>query len=195
MAGEHDVMLATLRSRVDVPDDEYNLYREWCELKRYRKAEHVLREGDIPRFNIFISKGCMRTYYTGADGKERTTHFAEEGYWTGDLESMRNNVPTRQNVQALEDCEVITLSREKWELAYKQFAWIAAIHAMGQQRRAAKLAEHIGRLLSDDPEENYRLLLHERPSLVQRVPQYYIASYLGITPETLSRLRKKMASR
>lgn len=177
-----------------MPDEEYGEYLSLCEMRKYKKGEHVFREGDIPRFNVFIVKGCMRTYYTGADGTERTTHFAEEGYWTGDLESMRNSMVTQQNLQALEDCEVITLSRDKWEYAYKKFAWIVAIHALGQQRRAAKLAEHIGRLLTDTPETNYLRLLKERPSLIQRVPLYYIASYLGISAETLSRIRKKIST-
>lgn len=188
-----DILLQTLRARVNVPDDEFEAYLSLCEMKHFRKGEHIFTQGDIPRFNVFITKGCIRTYYTGEDGTERTMHFAEEGYWTGDLENMRSSKPTQQNVQALEDTDVITLSREKWELSYQKFTWIQAIHAMGQQRRAAKLAEHIGRLLTDNPETNYTRLLQERPKLAQRVPQYYIASYLGITPETLSRIRKKLA--
>jgi CRP-like cAMP-binding protein len=177
-----------------VPDDEFAAYIAFCDTRLYKKGEHVFKHGDIPRFNVFITKGCMRTYYIGADGTERTTLFAEEGYWTGDLESMRAMAPTQQNLQALEDCEVITLGREKWEYAYKTFPWIAAIHAMGQQRRAAKLTEHLGRLLTESPEANYLKLVQERPKLVQRVQQYYIASYLGISPETLSRIRKKLSA-
>jgi CRP-like cAMP-binding protein len=189
-----DILLRTLRSKVSLPDDEYQEYLSMYERRLYKKGDHVLREGDIPRFSIFIVTGCMRTYYVSEGGAERTSYFAEEGYWTGDLESMRNCKATSFNVQALEDCEVLTLSLDKWEYAYKTFAWVATIHALGQQRRAAKLAEHIGRLLADSPDVNYLRLLKERPALVQRVPQYYIASYLGVSPETLSRIRKKISS-
>ncbi|MES2701724.1 MAG: Crp/Fnr family transcriptional regulator [Bacteroidota bacterium] len=189
-----DLLLQALRSRVTVPGEEFGRYVAMAEQRLFRKNEYIFRQGDIPRFNIFITSGCIRTYYVGDDGKERTTYFAEEGYWTGDLESMREAKPTQQNLQALEDTDSISLTRDKWEQAYEQFAWVRAIHALGQQRRAAKLALHIGHLLTDSPEANYLRLLQERPKLVQRVPQYYIASYLGVSPETLSRIRKKLSA-
>lgn len=179
---------------VTVPDEEYEEYIKLSQFRSYKKGDHIFRSGDIPRFNVFILKGCLRTYHIGVDGSEKTIHFAEEGYWTGDLESMRNAKPTLQNPQALEDCEIITLTKDKWEYAYKKFKWIADIHALGLQRRAAKLSEHIGRILTDTPETNYRRLMEERPSLLQRVPLYIIASYLGVSAETLSRIRKKISS-
>ena len=187
-------LLNALRSRVTVPDDEFEEYIAMCVPKHYEKNEILLRSGDIPRYNIFVSRGCVRTYYVGEDGTERTTMFAEEGSWTGDLENMRAGKATQQNLQALEDTDIITLARDKWELSYEKYEWLRAIHAMGQQRRAAKFAEHVGHLLTDTPETNYLRLLKERPKLVQRVPQYYIASYLGISPETLSRIRKKLSA-
>lgn len=188
-----NVFLQALRSRTHVPDKEYEEYLSMCEQHTYKKGEHLCREGDIPMFNIFIVKGCIRSYYIGEDGTERTTILAEEGHWMGDLESMRNQTPTKQNIQTLEDCDVITLDKDKWEIAYKKYEWAALIHAMGQQRRAAKMIDHVGRLLTETPEANYLKLLQERPTLIQRVPQYYIASYLGVTAETLSRVRKKLS--
>lgn len=188
-----DILLQTLRSRVAVTDDEYAEYISLCEDKHFKKGDIIIRAGSIPRFSIFVLEGCIRTYYIGTDDTERTTYFAEEGYWTGDLDSMRNAAPTQQNFQAIEDTAVLTLTRDKWEYAYKRFSWIAEVHALGQQRRATKLAEHIGRILTDTPETNYLRLMKERPRLLQRAPLYYIASYLGITAETLSRIRKKIS--
>jgi CRP-like cAMP-binding protein len=194
MSVSTDMLFQTLSSRVKVPAGEFAEYAALTEERNYKKNEHVFRHGDVPRFNLFITEGCMRTYYVGEGGTERTTYFAEEGYWTGDLESMRSGKPTQQNLQALEDTTSVTLTRDKWENCYQKFAWIQEIHAIGQQRRAAKLSEHIGRLLTDSPETNYLRLVQERPRLLQRVPQYYIASFLGITPETLSRIRKKLSA-
>lgn len=186
------LLLSALRSRVYVSDEEFQEYLEMAEFRHFNKNEHLFRQGEVPRFSSFITSGCIRTYYLGEDGTERTTLFAEEGYWTGDLDNMRSGKATQMNVQALEDTEVITFSREKWECGYEKFAWKRTIHAMGQQRRAAKLAEHLGHLLTDSPETNYLRLQKERPKLLQRVAQYHIASYLGVSPETLSRIRKKL---
>jgi CRP-like cAMP-binding protein len=189
-----DILLQTLRSKVEVPDNEYAEYIALTELRIFKKGEIIVHEGSIQRFNIFIIKGCIRTFNIAADGTEKTIYFAEEGYWTGDLESMRNQTPANHNFQALEETHVLTLSRDDWEQTYKKYKWKADIHALGMQRRMIKLSEHIGRILSDPPEVNYLRLLKERPKLVQRVPLYHIASYLGISAETLSRIRKKIVS-
>ncbi len=188
-----NVLLHALRSRTAVPNDEYEEYLSMCEQRSYKKNEHLCKEGDIPRSNAFIVKGCIRSYYIGENGTERTTILAEEGYWIGDIESMRNQLPTKQNIQALEDCDVITIARDKWEIAYETYEWFAKIHTLEQQRRAAKMIDHVGRLLTETPEANYLKLIQDRPTLIQRVPQYYIASYLGISAETLSRVRKKLS--
>lgn len=189
-----DILLQALRSKVYVPDDEYREYIALTELRNFKKGEVIIRQGTVQRFNIFIVKGCIRTYNVGADDTEKTIYFAEEGYWTGDLESLRNATPAKHNFQALENTQALTLTKDNWEYTYKKFKWVADIHALGHQRWAAKLSEHIGRLLSDTPEANYLRLIKERPTLVQRVPQYHIASYLGISAETLSRIRKKIAT-
>jgi CRP-like cAMP-binding protein len=188
-----DILLQTISTKVQVPDEEYSEYLALTELRVFKKGEIVIREGDIQRFNIFIIKGCIRTYNVAADGTEKTIYFAEEGYWTGDLESMRNALPAKHNFQATEQTHALTLATEKWEYTYKKFKWIADLHALGLQKRSAKLSEHISHILSDTPEANYLRLLQERPKLVQRMPLYHIASYLGISAETLSRIRKKLA--
>lgn len=188
-----DFLLKTVRARVHVPDAEFEEYMTLTELRCFRKNEIIIPEGAIQRFNIFIIKGCIRTFTTSTGASEKTIYFAEEGYWTGDLESLRNSVPAKHNFQALENTKALTMTKDKWEYSYKKFKWIADVHALGLQRRSAKLSEHIGRILSDTPEANYLRLLRERPALIQRVPLYHIASYLGISPETLSRIRKKLA--
>lgn len=186
-----DILYGAITSRVSAPSEEYAEYLSLTQIRSYKKGEHIIEEGEIQKFNVFVLKGCIRTYFKSEDGKERTTRFAEEGEWTGDLESLRNQKPTHQNLQALEDTEIITLSRENWEYVYGKFAWMVELHATKQQKTATYLTQHIGTLLNDSPEANYQRLLSERPTLVQRVPQYYVASYLGISPETLSRVRKK----
>jgi CRP-like cAMP-binding protein len=186
-----DILFNAINLRVNLPLADYAEYLSFTKIHSYKKGEHIIQAGEILKFNVFIAKGCVRTYFNSDDGKERTTRFAEEGQWTGDLESLRKQKPTQQNLQVLEDTDIVTLSRENWEYVYKKFAWMVELHAAKQQKEAMYLTEHVGTLLNDSPEENYARLLRERPTLVQRVPQYYLASYLGISPETLSRVRKK----
>ena len=188
-----ELLLRTLRQKTEVPDEEFAAYLNDTEVRQFKKGEVIIRERAVQRFNIFITKGCIRTYDIGEDGIEKTIYFAEEGYWTGDLESLRYQKPATHNFQALEDTEAITLPADKWEDAYNKYKWIRDMHALGLQRWATKLSEHIGRIISDTPEANYLRLQKERPTLVKRVPLYYIASYLGISPETLSRIRKKIS--
>ena len=187
-----DILFNAISSRVvSPPREEYAEYLSLTKTRSYKKGEHIIEEGEIQKFNVFVAKGCIRTYFKSDDGKERTTRFAEEGEWTGDLESLRSQRPTQQNLQALEDTDIITLSLENWEYVYGKFAWMVELHAAKQQKTATYLTQHIGTLLNDSPEANYEKLMQERPTLIQRVLQYYIASYLGISPETLSRVRKK----
>lgn len=187
-----DILLQALKQRVQFSEEDFHEYLKLTKLRFYKRNEHIIQTGEIPAFNVFVSKGIVRTYYLTEEGKERTVRFAEEGWWTGDLECFRGRKPTEQNLQALEDTEIITLTLENWEHAYKTFPWMVKLHAMKLQKETAALTERMGHMLNDSPEANYERLMKERPSLLQRVPQYHIASYLGLAPETLSRIRKKI---
>jgi CRP-like cAMP-binding protein len=187
-----DLLFSELRAKADLSEADYIAYRKLFTQHSFKKEEHLFKAGDHANFVVFIVKGCMRIYYSKGDRPKHTIYFAEERWWTGDLVAMRAGVRTDQNLQALEDCEVLVMSKENWEYAYKNFQWFADFHVTGHQRWLNKLNEQIGRLLLDTPEENYRRLIKERPSLVRRLPDYYIAGYLGISPEALAQIRQKI---
>ncbi|MES2764786.1 MAG: Crp/Fnr family transcriptional regulator [Bacteroidota bacterium] len=187
------LLLKEFQARTNITSEEFEQYLALCEPRRFKKNEIIMQAGDIPKFTLFVVSGCLRQYYVSAEGVERIIYFAEERWWAGDLLSMRNGTPTELNLQALEATDTLTISKENWEYAFKNFPWYAELHIKGQQRWNGKMQNQLGQSLADSPETKYLRLLKERPKLLQRVPQYHIATYLGITPETLSRIRKKIS--
>lgn len=154
------------------------------------KGEHLFRQGDSAQTLYFIQAGLLRYYYL-ADGAEHTGQFFDEGMFLADVFALTTGAPGTQNIDALEASVVLTIPRAALLAAYD------ADHAFerfgrrimeevvaGSQRRSASL-------LQKTPEERYAHFVAMRPGVARRVPQYVIASYLGITPEALSRIRRR----
>jgi CRP-like cAMP-binding protein len=159
-----------------------------------KKRDHLYRSGEIVRYASFVLKGCLRHYYVNQDAIERTVIFAEENWWVGDLVSFIERKKTNLNLQATEDSDLLIIERERFDRGLKDFPGFLEYYQKGTQKTYTKLQEQVGQSLSDSARTRYLRLLKERPSILQRVSQHHIASYLGITPESLSRLRKEISS-
>ena len=148
--------------------------------------------GDHVKKTRFVVKGCFRYFNINENGHECTTHFAMEDYWIGDFNSIINDEPARQNIQSLEDAMVICIDRNDFKrlmeecLSFSKFTYIKRSRAYDASIQ--RVAE-----LNESAEVRYQHLIKKHPEALLRIPLYHIASYLGITPESLSRLRKKMA--
>ena len=154
----------------------------------FAKGQHLARQGDRAAGLFFIRSGLVRYYYL-ADGVEHTGQFFDEGKIVGDVFALTQQAPGLQNFDALEDCEVVLLPVEALNAAYdadhalERFGRRLVEEAMsGSQRRTASF-------LQLSPEERYTRFVATRPEIFRRVPQFLTASYLGITPEALSRIR------
>ncbi len=187
--------LAKLRQQAEFTDAELAEFLECWETKLLRKKDHYLRAGDICRSTAYVNKGCLRRYEIGADAKENILNFALEDWWVGDLESFWNQKPGRFYIQALEDCELLLLSRVEFVKACDRFPKYKAFHDEKMHRSYFATLKRMTVATSGSAEEKYLLLAKEQPQLFQRVPLHYIASYLGIEPESLSRLRRKLAGK
>jgi CRP/FNR family transcriptional regulator, anaerobic regulatory protein len=183
---------ASIEKFTPLSDEEFAMLAKKFSIRELRKRELLVREGEVCRFVVFIHHGSLRYFYD-VDGEERTGQFFFENSWYTDYESFLTNSPSKQNIEAMEPSKLFMLpKKDLYELYDKiprieRFGRIMAENAYLGNRKNA-----IG-LLTESPEERYLKLLKERPQLIQRVPQHYIASYLGIKPQSLSRIRKRLA--
>lgn len=188
------LFLEEIKKRISIPEGEYEKFLALWETKSFKRNEFILRAGEVPAFSIFVLKGCLRQYVVNEKGEESIIYFAEERHFIGDLPALRNNEKSNFYFQAIEACELLTISGKNWLLTSEQFPWWTTAHLTGYQKWAAKMQQQMADLHVTTGENRYLNLLKEKPSLFQRVPQHFIASYLGISPETLSRIRKKITT-
>jgi CRP-like cAMP-binding protein len=157
------------------------------------KGEYWVKAGQICTQMCFVNDGLLRTWYE-VDGQDITHWISDEGYFDTSLKSFIYDAPSRWNLQALTDCELLVIDKTRHEYLMKTYPqWVVfENHALIQAYLG--IEDRMFAHLYMTAEERYEKLLTERPTLMQRTPQQYIASFLGIKPETLSRLRKKQAS-
>lgn len=160
---------------------------------RLAAKDYFLREGQINSQLAFVQEGVMRMFYIAEDGKEINVQFFFEDDFVASYQSFITQTPSKYYIQALEDCELITISYESLQnaythsLAWQQFGRIIAekVYTLSEQRTES--------FLFMSAEERYLNLLKKRPIVFEKVPLYHIASFLGIERESLSRLRKRIA--
>jgi CRP-like cAMP-binding protein len=186
------LFLEEIQKRVVIPEGEFEKFLALWEFKKFNRNKFILKAGEIPKFSIFVLKGCLRQYVVNEKGEESIIYFAEERHFIGDLSAVRNKTISIYNFQAIEACELLTISAEHWEQAFINFPWWTEAHVKGYQKWAALLQQQMVERHTLTGEVRYLNLLKAKPQLFQRVPQHFIASYLGISPETLSRIRKKI---
>ena len=187
-----DILYTQICSYVQISRDEFELFFNLFKPVYLKKGEFHYIAGKVPKYWSFTLKGCLREYCLDSQGDEKICGFYEENTWVGQVESMINQKPTDMNLQALEDCELLCITGNDMCSAAKT-PWIQ--HFMIQKSFAdnAIIMENSNRIKSASPEALYLEILKERPSLLLRVPQHYIASFLGIRKETLSRVRRRVA--
>ncbi len=186
------LFLEEIKKRVNVSQEQLDAFLKLWEFKKFKKNEFILNAGEVPKFSIFVLKGCLRQYIVAESGEESIVYFAEERHFIGDLAALRSKTTSIYNFQAIEECELLTISADNWAKAFVEFPWWTDAHLTGYQKWAVMLQQQMAERHTLTGEERYLNLLKAKPKLFQRVPQHFIASYLGISPETLSRIRKKI---
>ena len=164
------------------------------EQRVYKKKELLQRAGTISQEVYFIHKGCVRSFLLDSDGKEHTILFGTEGYWMGDLQSFTKKSFAAYNYQSIEDTEVFAINKSSWDLLMREESLFLKYVGILFRNALIVQQERIVELFTLSAEERYEKLKLSRRDLLNRVPQKHIASYIGITPEFLSQIRKNQSS-
>lgn len=176
-------------------DSESVRIQSFAIIKKLRKRQYLLQEGDVWKYDAFITKGCLRTYSVDDKGNEHVNSFSIENWWTGDRESLLSGQPSRFNIEAVEDSELILFTHENFELLCREIPAFNNMINLILQRSFIAAQNRIQAALSFTAEEKYLNFVNKYPGFAGRIPQTMIASYLGMTPETLSRIRKQTAKK
>lgn len=179
---------------INISDDEFEFAKTLFIPKKLRKKRFLLQDGDICKYTTFVEKGLLRSFTIDEKGNEHILQFSMQGWWAADLYSFLTETPSAYNIEALEDSELLLIKKPSWdELLEKVPAFERYFRILIQNNLIATQQRLMGSF-SETAEVKYQRLLQDCPSIVQRVPQHMIASYIGITRETLSRIRSQKTS-
>jgi CRP-like cAMP-binding protein len=179
-----------IRSKVTISNDELELMQAGCTVRKLRKWQSILHEGEIWRINCFIASGVCRLYRFGENGTDHTLRFGVENWWISDQESYNHMKPSEYNIEALAATTAIIWTKEKWESLMKEIPALKLFNEQLLARGYETSQKRIFSLISFSAEEKYLEFQKTYPSVFNRVPLHMVASYLGISRETLSRIRK-----
>jgi signal-transduction protein with cAMP-binding, CBS, and nucleotidyltransferase domain len=177
---------------IELTDEEKKGILEAFPIKTYTKETNLLKEGQIAKDAFLVIKGCVRKYSI-KDGEEKTSAFYTEFQSAINFDSMANKSPSKYYFTCTEDTTVSILNSEKESALYKKFPRFGEVCRVEMEKMLGESQDEMSLFINSTPQERYLNLLKNRPDLMQRVPQYQLASYLGIKPETLSRIRKRVS--
>ncbi|MBW8522667.1 Crp/Fnr family transcriptional regulator [Chryseobacterium chendengshani] len=178
---------------LEVPAERLSLCSIYYEIKKVSKGELLLQHGEVCRNTFFVEKGLLRMFSIDKNGKEHIIQFAPENWLIGDRSSLYFNEKSNYYIEAVEDSEVSVLQRDFFNKLLGEFPNSIEKNDLVLQKHVKSLQDRINSLLGETAEERYLKFIKMYPDLLLRVPQWMVASYLGITPESLSRVRKELA--
>jgi CRP-like cAMP-binding protein len=186
-------MLDQVLNDKSISANDIELLRNRIVVKHVTKGTVLLSKGELNSRTYFVQKGCLRSYATDEKGKEHIFMFAPEGWIISDIEAITNQSPSELFIDALEDSIVEIFDRELFTALAQMPISQSLLTQEKLMRRISVLQKRIIMLMSASAMERYQSFIKTYPNIVQRVPQKMIASYLGITPEALSRIRGEIA--
>jgi len=188
----YNVLFSHIEEKVSVTEQDKEAIKLFFTYKKLRKRQYLLQEGDVCKYMAFVAKGLLRTYNVDEKGNEHMSIFGWEGWWLSDFSSFLTGETAVFNIDAIEESELLLISRTEYEkltiavpVMDRYFRILYQNSLVTKERRLMSSITHTA-------EEKYKSLLESSPKIGERIPQHLIASYLGIAPETLSRIRKKL---
>jgi len=192
---EHLFKYIEQKSGLELTDEEKELIEMKFRIKRLKRKQYLYQEGEICKHMSFVVKGAARMYSVDEKGQEHIIRFGMEGWWLGDYESYILQTPTRFYVEMLENTDLLIASRNDVQELIAAVPAVTETIKIIDKRNAIAIQQRIHAAISLTAEERLESLMNSHPDFLQRFPQIMIASYLGISAETLSRLKKKIIYR
>ena len=189
-----ELLYKKITEKIPLSEEEFEVCKALFTPRKVRKKQFLLQEGDVSKYQVFVNKGLLRSYTIDDKGAEHILQFALEGWWTADLYSFFTEEPSLFNIEALEDSELLLINRPSWETLLEKLPVLERYFRILIQNSLIATQRRLMESLSETAEKKYLKFMKMYPESIQRVPQHMIASYLGITRETLSRLRRDIAT-
>jgi len=186
-------LLNHIKQNIDINESDEEVILDYFDFKSFSKKTFLLTEGKISRNEYFIISGCVRVFVTDNSGLEHNLSFNSENWWAGDLKSFVKNEAATYSIQALEDTVALQISHNSWVDMLINIPEMEKYFRIMFQNAVVAQQTRIVESISNTAEERYFSFIKSYPTLIQRISQKHIASYLGITPESLSRIRKEIS--
>ncbi|HHC80839.1 MAG TPA: Crp/Fnr family transcriptional regulator [Flavobacteriia bacterium] len=178
-----------IRRYIDISDVEIDLFQSYLKPKTLRKKEFLLNEGQICKSRYFITKGCIRLFYIDTKGNEQIVHFGIDHWWITDYESLVNKTPSKLFIQATENTHILELPQETFDELCLKLPKVERLFRIIMEKTYIASQKRLEYMFSLTGKELYYQFISSNPTFAQRVPQYMIASLLGMTPEFISKIR------
>lgn len=189
----YEALFQYISLKTPISPEEFELVKTYFIPKKIRKKQYILQEGEICKQTAFVCKGSLRMFRIDEKGDEHILQFAIENWWVSDRESVYSGEPSKYNIDALEDSEILLIENSKIDELKSRVTSMQKLFDVMNQNNFIASQKRIHSAISKSAEERYHEFMTAYPQIVQRVPQHMIASYLGIKAETLSRIRKSWA--
>lgn len=187
-----ELLRKNITRHIEITDTEFEIFCGYFHPVSVNKKDFLLSEGAVCTFEAFVIKGCFRIFYTGESGSEQVLYFAVENWWATDIDSFMNQVPSILTIEALEDCEVLIISKQDKEDLYDRLPVVEKLFRIMNQKTLVAFQRRLISSHGQTADKRYLEFLEKYPLLEQRITQQQIAAYLGISHEFLSKIRKKI---
>jgi len=187
-----ELLFQKFAEKIELTEKEKKLSPSFFIPKKLRRKQYLLQEGDVCKYVAFVEKGLLRSFAVDDKGHEHITQFAFEGWWIADQVSFLTGEPSKYNIEALEDCELLLLTKQAEDEMLEKIPKFERYFRILLQNNLIATQKRLASSLSQTAEEKYNELISVCPdTLPKRIPQHMLASFLGISPETFSRIRKQ----
>ena len=187
----YEKLIANLSRYTTLEKHEVQIIQSHFSIKRFRKHQFILQEGDVARYETFIVKGLTRTYELDEKGHEHIIQFGVEDWWVGDLYSFLTQTPSGFNIDCIEDTDVLRISKQQLDQLYIEVPKLERHFRILIQNAFIASTKRISSTLRLSAAQRYAEFIKTYPEIEKRVPNHQIASFLGIKPQSLSRIRGK----